>query len=184
MGKARYFTTLDLASGYHQIAIKEEDIHKTAFRMHRGQFEFLVMPFGVTNVPATFQRLMNKIFREELDAFVLVYLDDILIFSQTLHEHIQHIRIALERLRTAKIYARLHKCEFFRDKKEYLGFDVSIQGVQPSPDKVKAVVEWPQPNSVKDVRSFSGLASFYRRFIMNFSEKVRPLTDLTRAGVP
>ena len=123
--------------------MKEEDVHKTAFWTQRGHFEFIVMPFGVTNALATFQRLMNQIFREELDAFVLVYLDDILIFSRTLEEHIQHIRKALERLRIAKIYARLHKCEFFKTKVEYLGFDVSPQGVQPSPDKVKAVVEWP-----------------------------------------
>ena len=105
-----------MASGYHQIAVKEEDVYKITFRMQRGHFEFIVMPFGVTNTPATFQRLMNQIFREELDAFVLVYLDDILIFSRTLEEHIQHIRKALERLRVAKIYARLHKCEFFKTK--------------------------------------------------------------------
>ena len=123
------------------------------------------MPFGVTNAPATFQRLMNTIFRDELDAFVLVYLDDILIFSQTLQEHIRHIRQALEKLREAKLYARLHKCSFFQDQVEYLGFDVSAQGVSPSPAKVRAIVEWPRPQNVKDVRSFLGLAGFYRRFI-------------------
>ena len=106
------------------------------------------MPFGVANAPATFQRLMNGVFKEDLDAFVLVYLDDIAIFSETPQEHIQHIKRALERLREARIYARLHKCEFFRTKMEYLGFDVSPQGVQPSPNKVKSVVEWPQPTSV------------------------------------
>ena len=103
------------------------------------------MPFGVTNAPATFQRLMNTIFKEELDAFVLVYLDDILIVSQTLHEHIQPIRKALGKLRQAKLYARLHKCAFFQERVEYLGFDVSAQGVQPSPEKVRIVVEWPRP---------------------------------------
>ena len=180
LGKAKYFSTIDLASGYHQIAMKEDDIPKTAFRTHRGHFEFLVMPFGVTNAPATFQRLMNKVFAKELDAFILVYLDDILVFSQTKEEHLEHIRIALGRLRDAKIYARLHKCEFYKDKVEYLGFDVSARGVQPSPDKVRAVVEWPKPSSVKDVRSFLGLAGFYRRFIKNFSLKARPLTELTR----
>ena len=106
------------------------------------------MPFRVTNAPATFQCLMNQIFREELDAFVLVYLDGILIYSRTLQEHTRHIKRALERLRDAKIYARLHKREFFRNKVEYLGFDVSPQGVQPSPNKVKSVVEWPQVTSV------------------------------------
>ena len=160
LGKARYFSIIDLASGYHQIAMKEDDIPKTAFRTHRGHFEFIVMPFGVTNAPAIFQRLMNKVFKKELDAFILVYLDDILIFSKTKEEHLEHIRIALERLRDAKIYTRLHKCEFYKDKVEYLGFDVSARGVQSSPDKVRAVVEWPKPSSVKDVRSFLGLAGF------------------------
>ena len=180
LGRAKHFSTLDLASGYHQIAVKASDIPKTAFRTQRGQFEFIVMPFGVTNAPATFQRLMNNIFKEELDAFVLVYLDDILIFSQTLQEHIGHIRQALEKLRTAKLYARLHKCSFFQKRVEYLGFDVSAQGVQPSPEKVRTIVEWPRPQSVKDVRSFLGLAGFYRRFIKQFSLKARPLTDLTK----
>ena len=184
LGKARHFTTLDLASGYHQIAVKESDIPKTAFRTQRGQFEFIVMPFGVTNAPATFQRMMNSLFKEELDDFILVYLDDILIFSRTLQEHIRHIRIALERLRTAKFYARLHKCSFFQTRVEYLGFDVSVRGIQPSPEKVKTIVEWPTPKSVKDVRSFLGLAGFYRRFIKDFSLKARPMTDLTKEGMP
>ena len=104
--------------------------------MQRGQFEFVVMPFGVTNAPATFQRRMNELFKDDLDSFVLVYLDDILIFSKTLKEHIQHIRQALERLRHAKLFARLHKCAFFQKRVEYLGFDVSHQGIQPSPKKV------------------------------------------------
>ena len=184
LGQAKHFTTLDLASGYHQIAVKESDIPKTAFRTQRGQFEFIVMPFGVTNAPATFQRMMNDLFKEELDHFVLVYLDDILIFSKTLKEHIEHIRQALEKLREARLFARLHKCAFFQKRVEYLGFDVSPQGIHPSPDKVRTMVEWPQPKSVKDIRSFLGLASFYRRFIKNFSLKARPLTDLTRESVP
>ena len=183
LGRAKHFSTLDLASGYHQIAVRATDIPKTAFRTQRGQFEFLVMPFGVTNAPATFQRLMNNIFKEELDAFVLVYLDDILIFSQTLQEHIIHIRRALEKLRSAKLYARLHKCSFFQDRVEYLGFDVSAQGVQPSPEKVRTIVEWPPPQSVRDVRSFLGLAGFYRRFIKQFSLKAKALTDLTKDGI-
>ena len=126
---------------------------------------------------------MNSIFKEELDTFVLVYLDDILIFSQTLQEHIRHIRKALEKLRQAKLYARLHKCSFFQERVEYLGFDVSAQGVQPSPEKVRTIVEWPRPQGVKDVRSFLGLAGFYRRFIKQFSSKARPLTDLARDGI-
>ena len=108
---------------------------------------------------------MNSIFRDELDAFVLVYLDDILIFSQTIQDHIIHIPHALEKLREAKFYARLHRCSFFQDQVEYLGFDVSVQGVSPSPAKVRAIVKLPRPQNVKDVRRFFGLARFYRRFI-------------------
>ena len=137
LGKARHFTTLDLATGYHQIAVKEADIPKTAFRTQRGQFEFVVMPFGVTNAPSTFQRMMNQIFKDEMDKFVLVYLDDILVYSATLQEHIQHIRETLDRLRKAKLYARLHKCEFFQTRVEYLGYDVSAEGICPSKSKVK-----------------------------------------------
>ena len=114
---------------------------------------------------------------------LLVYPDDILIFSRTLQEHIPHIRIALERLRTVKFYAGLHKCSFFPTRVEYLGFDVSIRGIQPSPEKVKTIAEWPNPRSVKDIRSFLGLARFYRRFIKDFSLKARSMTDLTKDGM-
>ena len=148
--------------------MKEDDIPKTAFRTHRGHFEFVVMPFGVSNAPATFQRLMNKVFAKELDAFILVYLDDILVFSRTKEEHLEHIRTALGRLRDAKIYARLHKCEFYKDKVEYLGFDVSARGVQPSPDKVRAVVEWPKPSSVKDVQKFPGAGRLLQKIHQEF----------------
>ena len=125
LGRAQHFSTLDLASGYHQIAVKTADIPKTAFRTQRGHLECLVMPFGVTNAPATFQRMMNAVFKEELDTFVLVYLDDILVFLHTLEEHISHLRTALRKLRDAKLFVRLHKCSFFQEKVEYLGFDVS-----------------------------------------------------------
>ena len=138
------------------------------------------MPFGVTNAPSTFQRMMNSLFKEELDDFVLVYLDDILVFSSTLDQHISHIQKTLDRLRKAKLYARLHKCAFFQRRVEYLGYDVSADGIQPSASKVKAVIEWPRPQGVRDVRGFLGLASFYRRFIKHFSTKAKPLTDLTR----
>ena len=110
LGRARHFTILDLTSGYHQIVMKKANIHKTAFLTRRGQFEFLVMPFGVMNAPATFQRLMHTIFKNELDAFVSIYLDDILVFSETKEDHLQHVRVALERLQKAKLFARLHKC--------------------------------------------------------------------------
>ena len=120
---------LDLASGYHQIAMEETSIQKTAFHTNRGHFKFLIMPFGLTNAPATFQRLMNKVFAGNLDKFIAVYLDDTLIFSQNLDEHWEHLRWALGQLRKAKLYGRLHKCEFLKDQVDYLGFEVSSHGI-------------------------------------------------------
>ena len=183
LGHATVFTKLDLASGYHQIAMEETSIQKTAFHTNFGHFEFLVMPFGLCNAPGTFQRLMNKVFADNLGKFIAVYLDDILIFSRDLEEHWKHLRWALDRLREAKLYGRLHKCEFLKDQVEYLGFEVSPRGVQASPGKVRAIIDWPRPKGVHDVRSFLGLASYYRRFVRGFSELARPLTALTRAGV-
>ena len=183
LGQATVFTKLDLASSYHQIAMEETSIQKTAFRTNRGQFEFLVMPFGLWNAPASFQRLMNKVFADNLGEFIAVYLDDILIFSRNIDEHWQHPRWALEKLREAKLYGRLHKCEFLKDQVDYLSFEVSPSGIKASPGKIKAVIEWPKPKSVHNVRSFLGLASYYRRFVRGLSEMARPLTKLTRAGV-
>ena len=141
LGGASVFSALDLASGYHQIGVAEDSVEKTAFRTTRGSYEFIVMPFGLTNAPSVFQRLMNKIFADVLGIFVLVYLDDILIFSSTVEEHWGHLRIALQRLREAKLYGRLHKCDFLKDKVEYLGFDVSSQGMQPSRSKIAAILD-------------------------------------------
>ena len=163
--------------------MEETSIQKTAFRTNQGHFEFLVMPFGMRNAPATFQRLMNKVFADNIGKFIVVYLDDILIFSRNLDEHWQHLRWALEKLREAKLYGRLHKCEFLKDQVDYLGFEVSPDGIKASPGKIRAVIEWPKLKSVHDVRSFLGLASYYKRFVRGFSEMARPLTELTRAGV-
>ena len=141
------------------------------------------MPFGLCNALATFQRLMNKVFTDNIGQFIAVYLDDILVFSRKLEEHWQHLWWALEQLRKAKLCGRLHKCEFLKDQVDYLGFEVSLCGIQASPDKVQAIIEWPKPKSVHDVRNFLGLASYYRRFVRGFSEMARLLTTLTRAGV-
>ena len=181
LGRARIFTKLDLASGYHQIAMDDESIFRTAFTTSLGQWEFVVMPFGLCNAPATFQRLMNIVFATEINRFILVYLDDILIFSESIEEHWEHLRTALERLRKARLYGRIHKCDFLKTRVDYLGYEVSERGVHASPEKVKAVVNWPRPQSVHDVRSFLGLASYYRRFIHGFSQIAGPLTELTRS---
>ena len=143
LGRAKVFMKLDLASGYHQIAMEETSIQKAAFRTNQGQFEFLVMLFGLCNAPASFQRLMNKVFADNIGTFIAVYLDDILIFSRDIEEHWQHLRWALQRLREAKLYGRLHKCEFLKDQVDYLGFEVSPGGIKASPGKIKAVIEWP-----------------------------------------
>ena len=180
MGQAKVFTKLDLAQGYHQIAMSDDSVDKTAFCTHMGQWEFIVMPFGLCNAPSTFQRLMNKVFAKEINSFILVYLDDILVYSRSVEEHWDHLRRALEKLRQAKLYGRLHKCEFLKDKVDYLGFEVSANGVNASPEKVKAILDWPRPQTVHDIRSFLGLASYYRKFIRGFSQIAKPLTDLTR----
>ena len=181
LGRAKVFTKLDLASGYHQIAMDDDSIYRTAFTTSLGQWEFLVMPFGLCNAPATFQRLMNKVFATEINKFILVYLDDILIFSESIEEHWEHLRTALERLRKAQLFGRVQKCDFLKSRVDYLGYEVSEKGIHASPEKVKAVVNWPRPQSVHDVRSFLGLASYYRRFIHGFSQIAGPMTELTRS---
>ncbi|MCV6575478.1 MAG: reverse transcriptase family protein, partial [Cohaesibacter sp.] len=156
LGHARVFSKLDLAQGYHQIAMTDDSIEKTAFCTNLGQWEYLVMPFGLCNAPNTFQRLMNTIFEREINSFILVYLDDILIYSRSIEEHWDHLRIALDRLHRAKLYGRLHKCEFLKDKVDNLGFEVSQDGIHASPEKVKAVLDWHRPQSVHDIRPFWG----------------------------
>ena len=181
---AQYFTKIDLSSGYHQIRVKEADIHKTAFVTRYGSFEYTVMPFGLCNAPATFQRVMNHLLRNGLDEHVLVFLDDILIFSRTKEDHLQHIKAVLDRLRSEKFYGRLIKCDFFRTEVEYLGFDVGKDGIKPSLSKVKAILDWPTLENVTDVRSFGGLTGFYRKFIRWFSEIAAPMTELTKKNTP
>ncbi len=177
-----YFTKIDLAQGYHQIWIAEGDVEKTAFRIRYGHYEFVVLLFGLCNAPATFQNLMNSVFAEYLDHFVLVFLDDILVYSRTKEEHLLHLRIVLIKLREHKLFGRKAKSEFLKSKVEYLGHEIGREGLQVCLDKIKAITEWPRPTS-PEVRSFVGMASFYRRFIKHFSRIARPLTDLTRNSV-
>ena len=178
LSTARYFTKLDLTSGYWQVRIKGNDIPKTAFRTRYGHFEFMAMPFGLTNAPAAFQHLMNSIFQDFLDDFVIVYLDDIMIYSKTYKEHLRHLEKVFERLRENKLYAKLKKCEFAKQEVQYLGHIVSENSIKPEEDKIKAIKEWKQPQNQKDVMSFLGLANFYRKFIDNFSKRSIALTKL------
>lgn len=181
---AQFFTKIDLRSGYHQIRIHPQDIEKTAFRTRYGHFEFLVLPFGLTNAPATFMHLMHQIFRPHLDSFVLVFLDDILVFSKSLEEHRQHVATVLELLKTNHLYAKESKCELFQTSVEFLGHIIDREGVHMMNDKVKAIMEWPAPKSIEEVRSFLGTIGYYRRFIRMFSEIAQPISSLLSKAMP
>ncbi|KAA0058399.1 pol protein [Cucumis melo var. makuwa] len=181
---ATVFSKIDLRSGYHQLRIKDEDVPKTAFRSRYGHYEFIVMSFGLTNAPAVFMDLMNRVFREFLDTFVIVFIDDILIYSKTEAEHEEHLRMVLQTLRNNKLYAKFSKCEFWLKQVSFLGHVVSKAGVSVDPAKIEAVTGWTRPSTVSEVRSFLGLAGYYRRFVENFSRIATPLTQLTRKGAP
>ncbi|GJW61042.1 putative nucleotidyltransferase, ribonuclease H [Tanacetum coccineum] len=157
---AKFFSKIDLRSGYHQLRVKEQDISKTAFRTRYGHYEFLVMPFGLTNAPAVFMDLMNRVFHEYLDKFVIVFIDDILVYSKTREEHEDHLRIVLEILRQKKLYAKFSKCDFWLGQVAFLGHIVSADGISMDHAKVEAITKWPRPTTVTEVRSFLGLASF------------------------
>lgn len=177
---AQVFTKIDLRGAYNLVRIKPGDEWKTAFRCRYGHFEYSVMPFGLTNAPAVFQDMMNDILSDYLDIFVVVYLDDILVFSQTPEEHTIHVRKVLQRLMDWKLYAKLEKCSFDQSEVEFLGFVVSDAGIKMSPDKTKSITSWPEPTNVTEVQSFLGFANFYRRFIPHFSRLSLPLTTLTK----
>ncbi len=181
---AKIFSKIDLRSGYHQIRIHPDDVPKTAFRTRYGHFEFLVLPFGLTNAPATFMHLMHQVFRPLLDRFVLVFLDDILIYSQTAEEHDKHVREVLELLRKHKLFAKESKCELFKARVEFLGHMVDADGIHMMEDKVRAVTDWPQLRSVADVQSFLGTVGYYRRFVRMFSDIASPLTQLLQKEQP
>jgi hypothetical protein len=160
--------------------IREQDIPKTAFTTRYGLYEFVVVPLGLTNAPAYFMNLMNKVFMEELDRFVVVFIDDILIYSETAEEHEEHLRIVLERLRQQKLYAKFNKCEFWMEKVAFLGHVLSAEGMAVDPSKVESVTKWEQPLNVTDIRSFLGMAGYYRRFIENFSNIASLMTELLK----
>lgn len=174
------FTVLDLKNAFNLIRIRDGDEWKTAFRTHLGLFEYTVMPFGLTNAPATFQAFIQETLRDLLDVICVVYLDDILIFSRSQEEHDQHVRLVLERLRQAGLYANAKKCEFDKSEVEYLGYLLGVDGIKMHPRKLDTIAEWPVPRSVKDIQSFLGFTNFYRRFIDGYAKIVVPLNALTR----
>jgi hypothetical protein len=178
MKGASIFLKIDLRSGYHQPKIRESDIPNTAFHTRYGLYEYTVMSFGLTNAPAYFMYLMNKVFMEYLDRFAVVFIDDILVFSKTMEEHEEHLRLVLEKLRSNQLYAKFSKCEFWLIDVAFLGHVISARGVSVDPGKVKDVLNWMTPTTVSEIQSFLGLAAYYRRFIKDFSKIAKPMTKL------
>jgi hypothetical protein len=174
------FSKIDLHSGYHQIKIHAKDIPNTAFTIRYGLFEYLVMSFGLMNAPAHFMYLMNSVFMPELDKFVVVFIDDILIYSRSMEEHEEHLQIVLQQLRKHQLYVMFSKCEFWIKEVSFLGHVVSPEGITVDPSKVKEVLDWKSSSSVTEVQSFLGLAGYYRWFIPNFSKIAKPITELLK----
>jgi hypothetical protein len=182
--QSKFFSKIDLRSGYHQMKIRPEGIHKTAFVTRYGQYEYTVVSFGLTNTPAYFMNMMNKVFMDELDKCVIVFIEDILVFSKTAKEHEEHLRIMLGKLRQHQLYAKFNKCEFWMEEVTFVGHVLSAKGVSIHPSKIEAVSKWQSPKSVIEIRSFLGLAGYYRRFIENFSKIAKPMTELLKSNTP
>ncbi|GJU03448.1 putative reverse transcriptase domain-containing protein [Tanacetum coccineum] len=177
------YSKIDLRSGYHQLRVREEDIPKTAFRTRYGHYEFQVMPFGLTNAPAVFMDLMNRVCKPYLDKFVIVFIDDILIYSKSKKEHEEHLKLILELLKKEELYAKFSKCEFWIPKVQFLGHVIDSEGIHVDPAKIESIKDWTSPKSPTEIRQFLGLAGYYRRFIEGFSKIAKPMTKLTQKKV-
>lgn len=180
LGNARVFSKLDLTSGFHQIRVAPQDIPKTAFRTHDGHYEYRVMPFGLCNAPSTFQATMNDIFRALLRKIVIVFFDDILVFSPTTEAHLDHLSQVFSILDEHRFHVKPSKCSFCKSQIAYLGHIVSAGTVAPDPSKIQGVLEWPTPKTIKSLRGFSGLSGFYRRFVRDYASLAHPLTSLLK----
>ncbi|GJU10169.1 putative reverse transcriptase domain-containing protein [Tanacetum coccineum] len=177
------YSKIDLRSGYHQLRVREEDIPKTAFRTRYGHYEFQVMPFGLTNAPALFMDLMNWVCKPYVDKFVIIFIDDILIYSKNKQEHAEHLKLILELLKKEQLYAKFSKCEFWIPKVQFLGHVIDSQGIHVDPAKIESVKDWASPKSATEIRQFLGLAGYYRRFIEGFSKIAKPMTKLTQKKI-
>jgi hypothetical protein len=177
------FSKIDLRSGYHQVRIKEEDINKTTFKTRYGHYEFAVVPFGLSNAPSLFMCLMNGTFRNYLDKFVIVFLEDILIYSKSEEENEHRLRLVLQVLREHWLYDKISECYFYQEQIHYLGHIISKQGIAVDPEKIEAIRGWPTPRNVLEVRSFMGLAGYYKIFIEGFSKISHPITSLQKKGI-
>ena len=180
---ASVFSKIDLRSGYYQLFVKDVDVPKTTFITHYGHYEFMVMPFGLINAPAAFMDLMNRVFHPHLDQFLMIFIDDILVYSKDAQEHEQNLRLVLHILREKKLFAKLSKCDFWLKEVSFLGHIISAEGIRVDPAKIEAVVSWKPPRNVTEVRSFLGLVGYYRRFVKEFSFIASSLTKLLRKEV-
>jgi hypothetical protein len=183
LGGSQWFTTLDLSSGFHQILMAEEDVDKIAFQTHNGHYAYIVMPYGVTGGPATFQHEMNSILAPVLRKFAVVFIDDVLIYSKSFQEHLDHIRQIFQILHQHQFKVKLSKCSFAKSELAYLGHVISAAGVATDPGKVAIVKNWPTPISAKEVRSFLVLAGYYRKYVKGFGSISKPLTNLLKKGI-
>ncbi|GKD86299.1 putative reverse transcriptase domain-containing protein, partial [Tanacetum coccineum] len=177
------YSKIDLRSGYHQLRVRDEDIPKTAFRTRYGHYEFQVMPFGLTNAPVVFMDLMNRVCRPYLDKFVIVFIDDILIYSKTKEEHDAQLRLILELLKKEELYAKFSKCNFWLSKVQFLRHVIDIEGIHVDPTKIDLIRDWESPKTPTEIRQFLGLAGYYRQFIEGFSKIAKPMTKLTQKSV-